>query len=59
MEFPRQEYWNGLVFPSPGYLHNPGTEPESPALTGGLLTTEPPGKPQGKQEGPPNYQDAA
>ena len=40
MEFPRQEYWNGLAFPSPGYLHNPGTEPESPALTGGFLTTE-------------------
>ena len=20
MEFPRQEYWSGLLFPSPGYL---------------------------------------
>ena len=25
--FSRQEYWNGLPFPSPGYLPNPGTEP--------------------------------
>ena len=23
--FPRQEYWNGLPFPSPGNLLNPGT----------------------------------
>ena len=32
MGFPRQEYWNGLPFPSPGNLPNPGIEPESPAL---------------------------
>ena len=32
MGFPRQEYWNGLPFPSPGVLPNPGIEPESPAL---------------------------
>ena len=31
MEFPRQEYWNGLPFPSPGDLPNPGIEPRSPA----------------------------
>ena len=24
MEFPRQEYWNGLLFPSPGDLPEPG-----------------------------------
>ena len=30
--FPRQEYWSGLPFPSPGDLRNPGTESESPAL---------------------------
>ena len=24
MEFPRQEYWIGLPFPTPGYLPNPG-----------------------------------
>ena len=27
MGFPRQEYWTGLPFPSPGDLHDPGTEP--------------------------------
>jgi len=32
MEFSRQEYWNGLPFPSPGALPNPGIEPGSPAL---------------------------
>ena len=30
MEFSRQEYWNGLSFPSPGDLPNPGIEPRSP-----------------------------
>ena len=30
MEFPRQEYWIGLPFPSPGDLPDPGTEPTSP-----------------------------
>ena len=32
MGFPRQEYWNGLPFPSPGNLPDPGIEPMSPAL---------------------------
>ena len=32
MGFPRQEYWSGLPFPSPGDLPNPGMEPWSPAL---------------------------
>ena len=32
MGFSRQEYWNGLPFPSPGDLPNPGIEPRSPAL---------------------------
>ena len=45
MGFPRQEYWSGLPFPSPGDLPNPGIEPSSPALAGGFLTTEPSGKP--------------
>ena len=31
IEFPRQEYWSGLVFPSPQDLPNPGIEPGSPA----------------------------
>ena len=46
--FPRQEHWSELTFPSPGDLPDPGTEllsPASPALAGGFLTTEPPGKP--------------
>jgi len=37
MGFPRQQYWNGLPFPSPGDL------PDS-ALPGEFFTTEPPGK---------------
>ena len=43
--FPRQEYWNGLPFPSRGDLPDPGIEPVSPALAGGFFTTESPGKP--------------
>ena len=31
MEFPRQEYWNGLPFPPPMHLPNPGIKPMSPA----------------------------
>ena len=31
MGFPRQEYWNGLPFPSPANLPDPGIEPVSPA----------------------------
>ena len=48
MVFSRQEYWSGLPFPSPGNLPNPGIKPTSlgsPALAGGVFTTEPPGKP--------------
>ena len=37
MEFPRQEYWSGLPFPSPGNLPDPGIEPASPALVGGFF----------------------
>ena len=32
MGFSRQEYWSGLLFPSPGDLPNPGIKPRSPAL---------------------------
>ena len=32
MGFSGQEYWNGLPFPSPGYLPDPAIEPGSPAL---------------------------
>ena len=45
MGFPRQEYWSGLLFPSPGDLPEPGTELMSPALAGRFFATEPPGKP--------------
>ena len=43
--FSRQEYCSGLPFPSPENLPDLEIEPESPALTSGLFTTEPPGKP--------------
>ena len=46
--FPRQEYWTGLTFPTPGDVQNPGVEPKppvSPALAGRFFTAEPPGKP--------------
>ena len=33
MGFPRQKYWSGLPFPSPGDLPDPGTESWSPALS--------------------------
>ena len=39
MGFPRQEYWSGLPFPSPGDLPDLGIKPASPALAGGFLTT--------------------
>ena len=40
--FSRQEYWSGLLCPSPGDLPGPGIEPVSlmsPALAGGFSTT--------------------
>ena len=46
MGFCRQEHCSGLPFPPPGELPNPGMEPLSPALEGGIFTTEPPGKPR-------------
>ena len=51
-DFPRQEYWSGLIFPLPGNLSDPGTEgisPESPALAGRFFfffPTEPLGSPR-------------
>ena len=45
MEFPRQEYWSGLPFPSPGDLPDPGIEPRSPTLQADALPSELPGKP--------------
>ena len=45
MEFSRQGYWNGLPFPSPGNLSNPGIKPRSPVLQTDFLPSELPGKP--------------
>ena len=39
------KYWNGLPFPYPGNLPNPGMEPSSPALQADSVPSEPPGKP--------------
>ena len=43
MGFPTQEYWSGLLFPSPVDLPKPEIEPVSPALAGRFFTTAPPG----------------
>ena len=43
MEFSRQEYWSGLLFPIPGDLPDSGIEPESPALQADCLPSEPSG----------------
>ena len=48
MGFSRQEYWSGLPFSPSSNFFDPGFEPKSPtspALAGGIFTTEPPGKP--------------
>ena len=37
VEFSRQEYWRGLLFPFPGGLPDPGIGPTPPALAGGLF----------------------
>ena len=49
MGFFQQEYWNGLPYPPPGDLPNPGIKPRSSAslvrlelaLAVGFLTTDP------------------
>ena len=43
--FSRQEYWSGLLFPSPGDLPGSGIESESFPLAGRFFT-ELPGKPR-------------
>ena len=40
----RQEYWNGMPFPSPGDLPDLGIEPRSPTLQADALPSEPQGK---------------
>ena len=47
MGFSRQEYWSGVLFPTPGDLSDPVIKPKSavsPALQGDSLPPEPPGK---------------
>ena len=44
MAFPRQEYWSGFPFPTPGDLSYPGIKPRSPTLQADSLPSEPPGK---------------
>ena len=41
MEFPKQEYWSGLPYSSPGDLPHSGIEPRSPALQADSLPPEP------------------
>ena len=39
MDFSRQEYFNGLPFPSPGDLPDPGIKPRSSSIAGrGVFT---------------------
>ena len=50
MGFPKQEYWSGLLFPSPGDLPDPGIELMSPVSPvphslADSLPKVPPGKP--------------
>ena len=44
IEFSRQEYWNGLSFPSQGDLPDPGIKLRSPTVPADSLPSEPPGK---------------
>ena len=46
MGLPRQDYWSGLPFPSPGDLPNPGIEHRSLSLQADSLAAEPQGKPK-------------
>ena len=43
MALPRQQYWSGLPFPSPGDSPNPGIKPASPAWHADSIA-EPPGE---------------
>ena len=45
MGFPRQEYWSGLPFPSPGNLPDPGIKHMSSVSQAGSLPSEPVGSP--------------
>ena len=57
MGFPRQEYWSGLPFPSPGDLPNPEVKhasPTSPALQANSLPLRDWGSPAKRPEMPLN-----
>ena len=49
MGFPKQEYWSGLPFLSPGDLRDPGIESMSPACQADLFITDPPEKLVGRK----------
>ena len=44
VEFPRQEYWSGLPFPTPGDLLDSGIKPQVSCLAGGFFTKAPSGE---------------
>ena len=48
VEFSRQEYWSGLLFPSPWDLPDSGIEPGSPTLQSDALLSESPGRKLGE-----------
>jgi len=50
MGFPRQKYWSGLSFPSPGDLPNLGIKPVSPVSQVDFFPPEPLGFPFLKQK---------
>ena len=52
MGFSRQEYWSGLLFPSPGDLPNPGIELRSPAWQADSLPLRHLGSPEGNRVTP-------
>ena len=43
--FSREEYWNGLPFPTPADLPTPGIKSKYLALAGRFFSTAPPEKP--------------
>ena len=45
VRFPRQEYWSGLPFPTPGDLSQPRDPTHVPCIAGGFFTIEPQGSP--------------
>ena len=52
MGFPRQKYWSGLPFTSPGDRPDPAIKQATPALVGGFFTSESPEKPTGNTDQP-------